>query len=210
MNTSGVFTIDSIIEYYNYLNDYEKADEFYEKVIADNPSNYKLLCGAAEYFYGRGKCEEAIKYADRAISIDCTDRRAYKIKANTYLWNDDRSKAFETVETMLRQGRPDSEAYYVAGDIYYDCEKYETAMEFYEKAIELNPQHIDAIIGKIACLYYSKQYTACLNCALKAEKNFDNKDILRFIADTYTALHDSENADKYYKKALKKDSENKA
>jgi len=204
LDSSDLFAVESMAQYYMRTGAHEKAAQFYENTIIKNPDNYGLLCSAAAFHYNSGNTDNAVKYADQAILADASSPEAYSIKAQAYLLNTDMQKAADTIDTMIRQKKDDPKRYSIAGDIYFSFYEYKLASEYYEMAVRIDPLYVKACIGKIGSLYYRKRYTACLAYALEAEKKFDNTDIIWYIGDVYSALRDSEKAIEYYKKALGK------
>jgi len=195
-------TIECMSNYHIQAGNPEKSEELYRNALGRNPDNYVLLCDAAEMFSRNGKYEEALSLADRAIAVDETGIEAYRVKADAHYWNGDTDKGEDAIEAMLSRIDNSQQAYYTAAEYFYNDAQYKLAQEYYEKVIALNPHHENAYVGKIASLFYRKRYSACLLIALETEKKFKNKDIEWFIADTYSALHNRDNAILYYKKAL--------
>lgn len=65
--------------------DYDKAEEWFEKELQDNPNNINALCDMVALYDGMNEDRNAISHAKKAISIDN--------KAKDYLLNDKRLKA---------------------------------------------------------------------------------------------------------------------
>src|SRR5579859_3195325 len=68
------------------------------------------------------------------------------------------------------------------GNKAYATEKYDLAMEYYESAIDDNPDCWQAYVGMGNCYYYQKKLKLSLDAYQKALKiNPDNGDLVKFI-----------------------------
>lgn len=83
---------------------------------------------------------------------------------------DDVSKEFsQKVEIIIRNAekqfgsfKNDFEAYLKLGNAFLSMKKYEKAIEFYDKAINLNPKSKEALNNKGTALYYLGRYNLAL------------------------------------------------
>jgi tetratricopeptide (TPR) repeat protein len=89
------------------------------------------------------------------------------------------------------------------GLIYSKLGKKQRAMECYETALELSPEH-EYTYNNIANLYfYEKDFESAITNALKAlEINCKFRQAADLLAIIYTLLDDKENADKYFHIAI--------
>lgn len=148
------------------------------------------------------KYDKAIEFADRAIDCIKEAYPAYLIKAETFFALGKTDDALDAINTMLDYNSLNTQAYHAVGNTYYKLHKYLDAVEYYNRALDIEPSYEKSIIAKISSLYYSKRYTACLNFALEYENKVDNYLIPWYIGDVYSRLMYPEKALEYYKKAL--------
>jgi tetratricopeptide (TPR) repeat protein len=132
-----------------YANLYEKfgrvdqAQEVYEKVFAQHPSDVKA-CGALAAFYnkplweGRSKFDLAIETLDKCAALAPDDPQGYQ-KVATFYWD----KAYR--DPLLDDPQKDTYA--------------DKGLEAVDKALQLKPDYVDAIIYK-GLLYRVKALVA--------------------------------------------------
>ena len=120
-----------------------------------------------EFKEGQGIFETVIKYNDDATSwfylANCYDNQddyihaiacyeevlrlrseysdAYKNLAIVYVKNKEPQKAVETAQRALDYVKDDYTVYYIAGTACMALKDFKQASQFFEKAIELNPEH---------------------------------------------------------------------
>ena len=133
---------------------YKKAVEYYNKAIywnSDNPNAYLSLGNAFNFL---AKYNEAIVNFGKGIKIAPKYPDLYKSLGYTYFKKNDYSKAIRNFKTAINLA-PEKVNY----NIYnYNIAGYElinpkkpNAIEYYKKAIEIDPQNIEAylIVGQI-------------------------------------------------------------
>lgn len=113
---------------HQFLGNYEKATEGYEKVLEIAPKNTYILRKQGELLFKMEKYIEAIKYLDKAINLK---------PGNMYLWENlvkiykkvkDREKEFNCYEEMLKEWPGYTSALLGKGRMLVDKGKYEEAI----------------------------------------------------------------------------------
>jgi len=201
LSPNDIFVIDSLCTYYSYIGEYKEAENLYIKALEENPDNYDLICDIALFYSNEMKYDKAIEFADRAINCNKMNYNAYSTKADALFALGKDDEAIITIRTMVANNPHNANVIYVAGYIYQNTYKYKNAIDYYTRALVLNPTHENAIIGKLISLFNSKRYTACLNFAREYESKVNNYLIQWYIGDVYSRLMNPEKAIEYYTKA---------
>jgi tetratricopeptide (TPR) repeat protein len=78
-----------------------------------------------------------------------------KLKAISNIYNNQNDAAKETLEKALKKDPTDPEIYYLLGNICFNEKKYDEAMKYYNKTIELDSTYAQAYTsrGKIYRIY---------------------------------------------------------
>ena len=77
----------------------------------------------------------------------------YKMEYSHYLKNNNFDKAQNLIENLLKKHTKDPELYYNLALLYFEQEEYEESANICKKAIELNPDYVEAIYN-IGTFYY--------------------------------------------------------
>jgi len=105
------------------------------------PENYELLMLKGEVYLQQNQFKEALNYFKKAITKKPKDPRGYINITNLFL----KLNQPKNAEFMLKQGLKfvgdDAELYFLLGDtVGHFPERFEEAVEYYNKAKDLNPQ----------------------------------------------------------------------
>ena len=122
---------------YDQRKDYDRAIGEYEKAIALNPHSSLVYNNLGMSRYLKGDFRMAADAYSRAIRLDLNNRRAYN-NLGLVLF-----KMGHDDEALLafKQGGDEAAAYNNMGCLYLTEKKYEKAIQSFEKAIAMNPQH---------------------------------------------------------------------
>ncbi len=121
----------------------ETSFEYYEKAIQLNPENYMALNNFAYHLANEGRdLELAQKSILKVLMAEPDNENAL----DTYAWvlfkMKDYAKAREIIdETLGKIEEPNGEVYEHAGDIYFMDSEPDQAVEFWKKALELDPDN---------------------------------------------------------------------
>lgn len=135
--------------------DSTEAFRDYRNALILNPDN-ALAANNYAYFSATngGDLEEALKYSEMSLRGQNANNPTYM---DTYAWilylMGDNDKAMEmqskTLEEMEKSGQEDPEAITHYGDMLYKAGQVDEALEFWNKALKLNPDNADDIRQKI-------------------------------------------------------------
>lgn len=125
--------------YRDAYKDYEKAMEYYNKVLRLNPrfpNIYNYIAGA---YLAAGKCADAMEAVQKELSADKPTPFTYRTLAEVYLETGEYNKAMEAVEKALRMKKDYDFAYLIRGLIYEKMGDKSRAIQDIRKAKELDP-----------------------------------------------------------------------
>ena len=125
---------------YVNLEDYKEGQAVFETVI-------KYIDDATSWFY-LANCYDnqddylhAIAAYEEVLRLRSSYTDAYKNLAIVYVKNQEPQKAIETARKALDYVTDDYTVYYIAGTACMALKDFKQAQEFFEKALELNPEH---------------------------------------------------------------------
>jgi len=200
--------------------DYLKAAKLYQLVISRDYNNTKAYLGLADALYAlslkRGTIDifkeqdwsNAAKSLE--IALQLTDKNndkrkvnqfnIYKILSAIYIRSekiDQAEKILEKALELFNTAKTDPEIYFNLAFIYGKKNQQEKEIDFYKKALELNPNFTDAAVN-LAVIY---KKINLFDEAIKYLKPVINKDTVAFqpelqLIDVYIAANDLENAQK--------------
>ena len=121
--------------------EYKKAIEYYDQVVAINP---KL----AEAYNNRGLAQaelgnhkEAIQDSDKAIEINPQDADAFNNRGIAKAKLGNHTEAIQDFDKAIEKNPQLAEAYFNCGNVKAILGKYTDAIQNFDKAIEINPQY---------------------------------------------------------------------
>ncbi len=141
---------EKLVQAYLKLDRKEDAIQQYERLLKQNPSaeTYNSTGGL---YYKQGNIEQAIRYFEKALKINKRYLPAknnlfnmYKGRGIKYLEAKDYDGAISDFARAMELFPNDSGICDVMGATHADKGDYEQAIEYYEKAIALNPGNINA------------------------------------------------------------------
>ena len=145
---------------YAALERYDEAIHYYNRALSVDPKHenannalfslwIKLGTNEVKFFY----FESAIAYFDKVLQVDPTNLSALLSKANAYTeWGKTKEKHYVTAENMynsILDVHPNNpQALVGMGYVLTEQLKFEEAFSFYERALEIDPDHLNAQRGK--------------------------------------------------------------
>lgn len=134
----------------------EKADSAYEEgdkqkalallneANAKDENNEEILFKIAYILHQSGNNEEALKYYKDALSLDKKNEIIHNAMASLYRANAEYASAKIHLKASLDIDGDNPITYYNYGNLLVDTEHLEEAKEMYKKALELNPEFLEA------------------------------------------------------------------
>lgn len=194
--------LNKAIQYHQNGN-VQEAERIYTEVLKVDPENINCLYLMGLINYQKGKLDNAVDYANKALSI----RPAfdiYKTLADIYLDKREFDNALVALKKAVEFDPDYIEGYLNIGLILQAQNKLDEAVEYYKKTISLNPDYYLAYdnLGAIyldkgdlneSLTYYQKSMTL----------NPDNPNVYFNLANVFRGLNNHENAIEFYHKSLK-------
>lgn len=124
---------------------YEKAIEYAGIVIKSNEANPNIYAIQAESYFQSGNRDAAVQTMDAAVARFPEDKTVYTSASSVYLRIGLNEKAGEILNTALEKWGDDASFQLFLGIAYENDQEYEKAEAAYKKALEINPEYMDAI-----------------------------------------------------------------
>lgn len=142
-------------ESYYYAGDYEQAYTYYKSALSENAKNTNALLGLGNTFAALNNNDSALFYYQQCIVVDDNfDVARYNIG-----WLNYRNKSFEeavrALKLLIDRNPKYLDAFQLLGDVYYEQEKYDDALIYYERAY-MAGQRNNWICYVTAYLYQTK------------------------------------------------------
>ena len=123
--------------------DTDAAFEYYNKAIEANPANMLALNNCAYYLAVEGK---DLDRAERMSAMTLKDQPDNSTSLDTYAWimfkKKDYAQAMAYIDKALENSdEPSAELFQHAGDIYFMNAEPAAALDFWQKALELEPDN---------------------------------------------------------------------
>jgi tetratricopeptide (TPR) repeat protein len=124
--------------------DFVKALALLNEANAKEPNNSEIIFKIAYILQKSGDNEEAIKYYKQALELDKENEFIHNSMASIYRENGEYTSAKIHLKASLDIDGKNPITYYNYGNLLVDIQNFEEATMMYEKAIELNPDFLEA------------------------------------------------------------------
>ena len=186
-----------------YLDDNKTADQYLNKILADDPNNAPALAYLAKIAYSEENYYRATKLIKQALASD-DSVYDYWMDYGTYLRYqgkfEDAARCWEKAVTI---DPTYFLAYaYLAGN-YDDLGKFDLALQNYHKVIETNPKYFYAYESTAILEYHFGNYNNAIAYFAKANSYHADVSYTLMIAASYLKMNDSFNAKKILTAQLK-------
>lgn len=199
----------------NPPSDYREGDKFYWM-----PIRIEIPMILADNYKNNNKYSEAIKIVKEVIAIDPKNEIATKTLPLLYKASGNENMAYEEIENQIK-ANPGNKIYYAQyGNLLSQDNKFDKAIEQYNKALEIDPEY-DEVLFQVAANYKNKAATAQAQLtdktkltddirtnlekavvyfekALQTTKFKDNFIVLNELYNTYQALSNKAKKDEVY------------
>jgi CHAT domain-containing protein/tetratricopeptide (TPR) repeat protein len=200
---------------YFRLNDFENAVEYWRQSLKINSKSIVALCwqGIAYKRLDQLSAEEG--NFEFALSITPKDYQDWYCWGLIYLENEDLEKAEEYIQKSITLEEHNPWAWNTLGNIQREgadyvedmIKRYNKALESYDKALEISPNHFFATYSRGFCLSRIGNDIEALRSIEKALKlNSDDCDVYRCLGTVYCNIKDYDKSIKNYNKAIELES----
>lgn len=132
---------------YDALGNYSAAHVAYQRTIDIAPGNLPVYRSFARFLVRLKKESDAIDILRRALRVDSTDRFTYYSLAEIYERRGDYREASVIYDQLLLNVPDDPFGYLRAGKVQLKRKEYDTAIERFREAIDLQPDFAEAFNG---------------------------------------------------------------
>ena len=192
-----------LVELYSVANQKQKLFQLLNKSIKAEPGNENYQLVLAKAYYKYAMYQKAINQCDTIIQAKPQYPQAYIIKANSYIQLGKTENAVTTYTDLLRRDRKNTYAYLMLAYLAGKESKYDAAIEYIDKALEINPRYLAAVYAKIDFLVAQKKNDDALSFAKSSSGIFKQKQIQEILlAFAYKKIGNDKSAYIHYKAAL--------
>ncbi|MEQ8168925.1 MAG: tetratricopeptide repeat protein [Candidatus Eremiobacterota bacterium] len=164
---------------------YKEAVECFNRVLNDDPKAFKVWNNKGNALYKLGNYEKALLCYDKALEVSqdysnawygkgCTLLQVKKYEEALACFNrvlalnpddgDAKKKKENIISLMEIRDTKTIEEWFNRGNYLYIQEKYEEAIEYYDKITEADKNHIDAWYNRGCALKFLNRYDEALTC----------------------------------------------
>lgn len=133
-----------------------------QKAVKNSPDNVMANLKLGEFYMYAENYEEAFVYINNCLKQDVYNAEAYFLKGMIYKSLKDTAKAVSSFQTCVEQNPDYYDAHLQLGLIYasvYD----DLALAYYDNAIEIRPNSVEALYNKALYFQSIKQFTEADN-----------------------------------------------
>ncbi|HEV2339166.1 MAG TPA: tetratricopeptide repeat protein [Patescibacteria group bacterium] len=152
-----------------YMKKYEEALQVYAQILSKNKANISVLVSIGEILEIQNRLPEALKSYNIAYSLNGHDKslakRIQSLEKSVSIQNkrdsmnlvreakeledkDQLTEALGKYDEAIKIFPENKLAYFNIGNVSITIDEHEAALEAFEKAIQIDPQYIDALKGK--------------------------------------------------------------
>ncbi len=182
----------------------EEAISIIEKIISSDPYISDAYFTLGNIYFRIGQFERAIDNFRQALALKPDDVFAAINIANCYLQLNQVGEAEKFLLEFINKGFPDSQIYFLLGNIKFFEQKYEEAIKYYQECLNLNPNSASAYNALGAVYFQLGEITKAeenLNQALKFNPELTN--VNYNLAQVFEARGMIDKAIEFYQEELK-------
>ncbi len=153
---------EEIIEYYFFRNEQRKALKTINLALEQHPECLSIMIKMAQYQVNIKKDREALRILKEIDHIAITDSDLFLAKGNLYSQLEKPVKAIEEFKRAVDGSEFPDEIYSNIAFEYENLGKYDQAIEFLLKSLEINPENDGALYEFAFCCEVSQQTEYCI------------------------------------------------
>jgi len=192
---------------YHKEEDFIDAIEHYDLAQSKGENSFELYFHRARAYISIQEFKKASKDLDKSISFQPENSELYFFRAYAETEMENYNNAVDDYTKAIELNPDFHEAYFNRGAIKIDLEDYESGIVDLEKAQVMDPDNEDAALNLAIISYEQNNFEQALPMFQDIIDNTSNKqnklDANYYIAECYDALGDTDNACKYFYKAMK-------
>jgi tetratricopeptide (TPR) repeat protein len=161
---------------------YEKALKSFQRASNKKPRDVNILNYLSQSQTALGRMEEAIDTIDKAIGIDPSNILHWQLKATNLMMLKRYEEAIPVIDKCMEM-RPGDVHFIMRGQVEYNLERYESAGEWFDRALELDPDNPLSNQMKGLILYHMKRFSAAIPHLEKALLVLKTESIEKILED---------------------------
>jgi tetratricopeptide (TPR) repeat protein len=188
---------------YEQLGKAEESIQTYHRILDIDPYSSETWFNLGQACFNENRYTEAIEAYDFALVINPDDLLAQLQKAHSYFQAGQFLKAASAYKEYGLNSEVTSTVLIYEGESYEKANLFDQAMECYHKALDLDPQSVDACTGLGICLMEKEEHRASLvwfEKALRIDHTISETWV--YVAEVFVNLNMPEEAMMSYKRSL--------
>lgn len=139
------------------LSQVDEARKIYLELIKEEPENHTFYYDFAYFNKDNENYDDALCYINKSIALK-DEIYKYYLRGIIYRKTKKYDEAFKDFDYIIKSGKDINieYAYYNKGLLYFETDDYEMALIYYNKVIEINPEH-SAVNNAIGEIYEKKK-----------------------------------------------------
>lgn len=158
-----VHEFETIIEYYTSAFNLNKASEAVNIAIQQHPSASSIKLKKAQILIDKGQVDKGLKYLEEIEGIEASNHEFFILKGNSYAIKGDIEKALELYNHALDITYEDEAEinYNIGVSLEHLC-FFDEAVNFFKKAIKLDPHNTTYLYDLAYCLEHTGHFDDCI------------------------------------------------
>jgi tetratricopeptide (TPR) repeat protein len=152
----------------------------FKKAISLDSSEAKYFSAVGDVLFEHKDISGSVQWIEKALLRNPQDVKAQLKLAKLFVYIKEYPKAFQSINTVLKQDVYNAECYFLKGMIYKDLKDTSKAISSFQTAVQMNTSYKDAFI-QLGQVYSSKKDPLALNYYDNAYKA-DPKDVFPLFA----------------------------
>jgi len=145
------------------IKDYKASLEDYDNALKYDKDNREYLVARAEVLIRMKEFNDALKWLNRAIYLYPDQLKLYNKRSILYRESGNYPKAIEDIQFYLNYYYEDEEAWHQCGMLYVDQNKYLSALECFNRIVEINPGNPRNFIARADAYLKTRTYKYAIN-----------------------------------------------
>ena len=158
----------NIANIYKELNDFEESQNYYEKALTINATDFKLNYDYSVLLLLINNPKKALNHLQTAEKSDQNSYRLWFMRGLAYLQLNENTRSILCFDKAINLNSNRAEAYFNCGNVYHLLRKYDEAVINFTTAITIKPDYSAAYLNLGSALIGLKQWESVLICYLKA------------------------------------------
>ncbi len=191
------------LSYFDSEEDYKTGYEWLTLLTGRHPQNTDFIKWKARYLRRAGKLDEAHTVCKRLLEINPTDFETHCFQSNLYYMEEKYKEAQKSalIATSCDENSP--LGHIALAFSYLNDQQYEDSVSAFNRALELDPNNVDALRGRSKALVMVGEGYDAMNCLVKAARiSPRNADLFRELADVYFMSGYVDECRRYCRKCL--------